>query len=123
MEQKKQKKTAVCYARIASIGQRGKTLNEQRTVAQAKATGMEAAVETDFSDCGVKGPALKRPGLGNLLGYIVKGKVDYVIADNKNRFSFNPKTRAEVVQAIEKTGARVEFVDAARMRGKRNSPH
>ena len=122
MEQKKQKKTTVCYARIANTGQRGKTLNEQRAAAQAKATGMGTAVETDFSDCGVKGPALKRPGLGNLLSYIAKGKVDYVIADNKNRFSFNPKTRTEVVQAIEQTGARVEFADAARMREKRNSP-
>jgi DNA invertase Pin-like site-specific DNA recombinase len=106
----KHQKFAVGYYRTAT-GDDGGDMPRQIEAAKEKAGILNARIDAAYADRdGIKDGEIERPGLTLLSKFLSEVKVDYVIMRNRDCLSDNKQEAAEMMQAIEQTGARVKFV-------------
>ncbi|MDR0531118.1 MAG: recombinase family protein [Oscillospiraceae bacterium] len=106
----KHQKVAVGYYRTAASDDGGDMLR-QTEAAKEKAGILSARIDAAYADRdGMKDGEIERPGFTLLSKFLSEVKVDYVIMRNQDHLSDNKQEAAEMMQAIEQTGARVEFV-------------
>ncbi len=101
--------TAIVYVRTASKDQADQSgaITAQREVCRQEATRLGAEVVQEFTDEGASGSTTARNGLRDLLSFITKHPVSYVIVRDPARLSRNHDDYASIQQAIERAGATV----------------
>jgi DNA invertase Pin-like site-specific DNA recombinase len=89
------------YARFSSDLQRASSIADQFRVCReyAKAQGWEVAAE--FSDAGISGASLNRPGLQNMMRAVRSKTIDAVLAEALDRFSRSQEGTAHLFSRLK----------------------
>jgi len=104
--------TAVVYTRVSTDeqAQKGYSLEVQAEACRARANALGAVEILQFSDEGVSGSLLRRPGLDAALDAIRRRKADIFICTEPDRLSRKLAHQLLLTDEIEKSGCRIEFV-------------
>jgi site-specific DNA recombinase len=104
--------TAVIYTRVSTDeqAQKGYSLEVQAEACRSKASALGAAEILQFSDEGVSGSLLRRPGLDAALDAIRRRKADIFICTEPDRLSRKLAHQLLLTDEIERDGCRIEFV-------------
>lgn len=105
--------TAAIYLRVSSEDQarHGYSLAAQRESCSQRATILGATAIREFSDEGVTGSILERPGLKALRSAVRRGTIQLVVIYDPDRFARHLSHQLLVTEEIERAGARLEFVN------------
>ncbi len=106
-------RTAAIYVRVSSEDQarHGYSLSAQRESCTQRATVLGATSVREFSDEGVTGSVLERPGLKALRSAVRQGQIQLVVIYDPDRFARHLSHQLLVTEEIERAGARLEFVN------------
>ncbi len=116
-------KTAIIYLRVSTDRQahkgghdEGYSLPVQRNVCTRKAHDLQAEVVEEFIDAGSSAKSADRPALQDMLVYLEKNHVDYVIVHKVDRLARNRADDVTIDLAIHKAGGALvsatEAIDA-----------
>lgn len=105
--------TAAIYIRVSSDDQarHGFSLSAQRESCLQHARTLGATSVREFSDEGVTGSVLERPGLRALRTAVRQGEIHLVVIYDPDRFARHLSHQLLVTEEIERAGARLEFVN------------
>jgi site-specific DNA recombinase len=98
---------AAVYARTAMAHPRDGSIEDQVRMCQARAEREGWVIVETFSDHGVSGSTMLRPGYQALLSAMRSGAVDVVLAQDFDRLSRNPGHLAAFHQAAESAGVQI----------------
>ncbi|MBS7793175.1 recombinase family protein [Roseococcus sp. SDR] len=98
---------AAVYARTATAQPRDGSIEDQVRMCQALAERERWVIVETFSDHGVSGSTVLRPGYQALMSAMRSGAVDVVLAERFDRFSRNPGHLAALHQAAESAGVQI----------------
>jgi site-specific DNA recombinase len=103
---------AVVYTRVSTEEQaeKGYSLEMQAEACRARALSLGAGDILQFSDEGVSGSLLRRPGLDAALEAIRRQKADVFICAEPDRLSRKLVHQLLLTDEIEKNGCRIEFL-------------
>lgn len=94
---------AVIYTRVACRDKSAKELIElQETKCKREAIKQGCTIVAEFSDIGQSSNKFDRPGLQELMNYIVKNKVDKVIVTSVDRLARNVASVSEIRSFCDK---------------------
>lgn len=101
------------YVRVSTDDQarRGYSLAEQRAACEARAREMGAESVVFFSDEGVSGEVIDRPGLAALRAAVRARLVDVILVRDADRLSRRLAHQLILAEEFERAGVRLEFID------------
>lgn len=104
---------AAIYIRVSTEDQvkHGYSLAEQKESCRKRADSLKASVVGIYSDEGISGSILERPGLLDLREEIRNGRVDIVIVRDPDRLSRKLSHQLLLTEEFEKAGVKLEFLD------------
>ncbi len=104
---------ALNYARVSTDEQakHGYSLTSQVDECRARALTLGATEILDFVEEGVSGSTLDRPALNSLRDKLKSGLVGLVVVHDPDRLARNLSHQLIITEEIEKSGARLEFVN------------
>lgn len=104
---------AAVYARVSTEehAQHGYSLAEPRESCARRAKELGATEILEFSDEGVSGATLERPGLEKLRDTLQEGIIDLIILRDPDRLSRKLAHQLILTEEFEKNGVRLEFLD------------
>lgn len=104
---------AAVYIRVSTEEQarRGYSLNEQRESCEAKARELGSQEVVVFSDEGVSGSLLDRPGLNQLREFIGKEPVAFLVVRDPDRLSRRLSHQLLLTDEMERCGVEMHFLD------------
>lgn len=105
-------KRAVLYTRVSTSRQASKngesegySIPAQRTACQRKAQELGAEIVEEFVDAGASARSADREGLQEMLAYVKKGNVDYVLVHKLDRLARDRADDVAILAAIQSAGA------------------
>lgn len=101
------------YARVSSEEQAklGFSLPSQIEACRARATALGATQTVDFSDEGVPGDILERPGIEKLREAAAKGGATGLVVYDPDRLARNLSHQLLLTEEFERAGLKIEFVN------------
>lgn len=101
------------YARVSSDEQArlGFSLPSQQEACRQRARDLGASQIVDFSDEGVPGDLLERPGISKLRDATAKGGAAGLVVYDPDRLARNLSHQLLLTEEFEKAGLRIEFVN------------
>lgn len=103
---------AAIYVRVSTEDQAQKySLDAQREACSHKALELGAAQVIEFSDPGVSGELLERPGLSRLRDAVASGAVGLLVALDPDRLARKLGLQIALTEELERAGCRLDFVE------------
>lgn len=104
---------AAIYIRVSTEDQvkHGYSLAEQREACYRRAVSLGAITIKEFTDEGVSGATLDRPGLNALREAVRAGQIDVLVVRDPDRLSRRLAHQLLLTEEFEKAGVRLEFLD------------
>jgi site-specific DNA recombinase len=103
---------AAIYLRVSTEDQAQKySLDAQREACRRRAVELGALDVLEFSDPGVSGELLERPGLGALRSAMLGGEVALVVVLDPDRLARKLGLQILLTEEIERAGVRLDFVE------------
>ena len=99
--------TAVFYARYSTDMQREASIEDQFRLCEAKAKAEKLRVTKRYSDRGISGASLMRPGIQALMRDVREGRCDVVVAEALDRLSRNQADIAAIFNQLTFAGVKL----------------
>jgi DNA invertase Pin-like site-specific DNA recombinase len=98
---------AAIYARYSSDLQREASIEDQIRICRERAVKEGWAVYKQYSDHGISGASLMRPGIQKLLQDAVQGRFRIVVTESLDRLSRDQEDIAHIFKRISFAGGRI----------------
>lgn len=104
---------AATYSRVSTDDQvkHGYSLAAQKEITSKRATELGATTVVEFSDEGISGFKLDRPGLNSLREAVKNNELDLIVIVDPDRLSRKLSIQLLVTEDFEKAGIKLEFID------------
>jgi site-specific DNA recombinase len=100
------------YVRVSTEDQAQKySLDAQLEACRRRALELGATEVLEFSDPGISGELLERPGLGRLRDAVGSGRVDLLVALDPDRLARKLGLQIALTEELERAGCRLDFVE------------
>lgn len=97
--------TAVTYHRIASTGRDGRaTLDRQLEATRRRAAELGATIVEEFTDTGLSGRTINRPGLQRMLAHLARQDATYCIVKDLAGLTRDPSTYVDIHDTLTQAG-------------------